>query len=110
MFHPSRPTETITGANAATREDLIMDIHTPTFDSKPDWEPLERMVASVYLADFMHMGRIGTMQLYKHRLTRRYLNIDAPSGRCFEYRNGEYLPIDPECAMRYALEESRKSQ
>ncbi|MDX6464017.1 MAG: hypothetical protein QOE55_7714, partial [Acidobacteriaceae bacterium] len=43
-----------------------MEIQTPTFDAKPNWEPLERMVASVHLPDFMHMGRIGTMQLYKH--------------------------------------------
>ncbi len=50
------------------------------------------------------MGRIGTIQLYKHRNTRRYLNIDALSGSCFEYRNGEYFPIDPECAMRYVLQ------
>jgi hypothetical protein len=85
-----------------------MEIQTPTFDAKPNWEPLERMVASVHLPDFMHMGRIGTMQLYKHQWTRRYLNIDALSGGCFEHRNGEYSPVDPECAMRYVLESSWK--
>ena len=87
-----------------------MEIRTPTFDTKPNWEPLERTVASAHLPDFMHMGRIGTMQLYKHRNTRRYLNIDALSGSCFEYRNGEYSQVDPESAMRYVLEELWKSQ
>jgi hypothetical protein len=85
-----------------------MQIQTPTFDAKPNWEPLERAVASVHLPEFMHMGRIGTIQLYKHRNTRRYLNIDALSGRCFEYRSGEYSPVEPECAMRYVLEDSWK--
>lgn len=86
-----------------------MAIQTPTFDAKPNWEPLERTVASFHRPDFMHMGRIGTIQLYKHRNTRRYVNIDALSGSCFEYRNGEYFPIDSECAMRYVLEASWKS-
>lgn len=83
-----------------------METRTPTFDAKPNWEPLEKAVASVHLLDFMHMGRIGTMELYKHRITRRYLNVDALSGSCFEYRNGEYTPVDPESAMRYVLEDA----
>lgn len=90
--------------NAAIREDHSMDTGTPTFDSQLNWGPLEKAVASVHPPDFMHMGCIGTIQLYKHRWTRRYLNIDSLSGGCFEYRNGEYSSVDPECAMRYVLE------
>ena len=32
--------------------------------------------------------------LYKHRITRRYLNIDAVTGKFYRYRNGEYVEID----------------
>ena len=36
-----------------------MEIQTPTFDAKPNWEPLERTVASVHRPDFMHIGRMA---------------------------------------------------
>lgn len=65
----------------------------PDFDERPDWTPLENLLPNETCADFMHMGRIGTMQMYKHRLTRRYLNIDAISGTFFVFRHGEYHAI-----------------
>lgn len=56
--------------------------------------------------DFMVMGRIvrpprPSITLYKHRYTRRYLNLDA-SGQAYRYfapplasdRPGQYLPHD----------------
>ena len=79
-------------------------------DAEPNWEPLKQAAASVHLPDFMHMGRIGTMELYKHRNTRRYLNIDAASGRFFEYRDGTYILVDPESAMRFVLEDEWRSR
>ena len=87
-----------------------MENRTQTFDAEPNWEPLKRAVASVLLLDFMHMGRIGTIELYKHRNTRRYLNIDAVSGRFFEYRDATYVQVDPESAMRFVLEGERRSR
>lgn len=81
-----------------------MEGNIPEFDTEPDWKPLEKTVAVAHLDDFMHMGRIGTMQLYKHRMTRRYLNIDAVSGRCFAYREGKYCPVGRETAVQYVLE------
>ena len=87
-----------------------MENLTQTFDAEPNWEPPKQVVASVHLLDFMHMGRIGTMELYKHRNTRRYLNIDAVSGRFFEYRDGTYVQVDPESAMRFVLEDEWKSR
>lgn len=104
MFLSIATGRNISGVITATREDERMQADTLTIDTTPNWVPLERAVSPVQLADFMHMGRIGTMELYKHRWTRRYLNIDALSGDCFEYRDGEYLLVDPECAMRYVLE------
>ena len=76
-----------------------------THDAGPNWEPLKQAAASVHLVDFMHMGRIGTMELYKQRNTRRYLNIDAVSGRFFEYRDGTYAQVDPESATRFVLKD-----
>ncbi len=81
-----------------------MEGNIPEFDTEPDWKPLEKTIAAVHLDDFMHMGRIGNIQLYKHRMTRRYLNIDADSGRCFAYREGKYSSIDPDFAVQYVLE------
>ncbi len=81
-----------------------MEGNTPEFDTVPDWKPLEKLVAAAHLHDFMHMGRVGNIQLYKHRMTRRYLNIDTVSGRCFQYREGKYSPIDADSALQYVLE------
>jgi hypothetical protein len=37
--------------------------------------------------------------LYKHRLTRRYLNIDAVTGKFYRYASGEYFEIDRRQAL-----------
>jgi hypothetical protein len=42
----------------------------------------------------MFMGKAGNIVLYKHSLTRRYLNIDVVTGKFFRYANGEYVEID----------------
>jgi hypothetical protein len=39
----------------------------------------------------MYMGHAGDLVLYKHRDTRRYLNIDAVTGRFYRYANGTIL-------------------
>jgi hypothetical protein len=46
----------------------------------------------------MYIGHIGPVHLYKHIITRRYLNLDS-EGNCYVwYGNGEekgnYLPAD----------------
>ena len=61
---------------------------------KPDWRPLENAIPSDCAEDFMFMGKAGDIVLYKHRLTRRYLNIDAVTGKFFRYTNDEYVEID----------------
>jgi len=80
-----------------------MEANTPDFDTQPDWRPLELAVSREQLCDFMHMGKVGNIQLYKHRNTRRYLNIDACSGLCFEYTSGQYQSIERDWAIAYAL-------
>jgi len=66
--------------------------NTPTFDAQPDWSALEGAVRPEHLPDFMHMGRVGESQLYKHRWTRQYLNIDG-SGVLYGYVDGRYVPV-----------------
>ena len=61
---------------------------------KPDWRALENAIPSDYAEDFMFMSKAGDIVLYKHRLTRRYLNIDAVTGKFYPYTNGEYAEID----------------
>lgn len=59
-----------------------------------DWRPLEIALPSEFCEDFMFMGKAGDIVLYKHRITRRYLNIDAVTGKFYRYTNGEYVEID----------------
>jgi hypothetical protein len=47
----------------------------------------------------MFMGKAGDVVLYKHRLTRRYLNIDAVTGKFYRYANSEYVEIDRRQAL-----------
>ena len=65
----------------------------------PNWEPLERAVPVSWLPDFMHMGEHGTIQLYKHRDTRCYLNIDSDSMRFYRYRDGGYVEVSQTTAI-----------
>ena len=45
----------------------------------PNWAPLEGVLSWEQCVDFMFMGTTGAIVLYKHRNTRRYLNIEAAS-------------------------------
>lgn len=75
------------------------------FDDNPDWSPLEKLFdMDVRLIDqFMHMGRVGTLQLYKHRGTRRYLCIDAESGLFYENSDTGYVEVSKARALARVL-------
>ncbi|MFZ3278351.1 MAG: hypothetical protein WA182_15735 [Candidatus Sulfotelmatobacter sp.] len=60
---------------------------------EPNWTPLELVLAARELEDFMYMGRSEEIELYKHCLTRRYLNISADGQRFYRYSNGTYVEI-----------------
>jgi hypothetical protein len=61
---------------------------------KPIWVPLEKRLGRRRCAGFMFMGRINGINLYKHGITRTYLNLDD-DGNCFVYRdNWRYEPAD----------------
>ena len=66
---------------------------------KPNWAPLEAVVAGAELEDFMYMGSAGEIELYKHRFTRRYLNISCDARRFYQYRDGGYVEIPREAAL-----------
>jgi hypothetical protein len=61
---------------------------------QPDWRPLEQALPSEFCEEFMFMGKAGVIVLYKHRITRRYLNIDAVTGKFYRYTDGKYIEID----------------
>ena len=68
---------------------------------EPDWKPLEGVLSPKDCADFMYMGHVGGIVLYKHRDTRRYLNIEAATGRFYRYADGDYIEINREQAIEY---------
>jgi hypothetical protein len=53
------------------------------------------------LENFMYMGRAGEIELYKHRLTRRYLNIGREGGRFYRYCDGTYVEISRAEALNH---------
>jgi hypothetical protein len=48
--------------------------------------------------EFIYMGHVGTVHLYKHIMTRRYLNLDT-EGNCFVWDGkgnnaSNYIPVN----------------
>ncbi len=74
----------------------------------PNWAPLEKAVPTALLADFMHMGEVGTVQLYKHRDTRRYHHIDSDCTRFYDWSDddgeGRFCEISRNVALLDVLE------
>lgn len=77
--------------------------HGPIVIGVPNWRPLEMALGSPACEDFMYMGGTGDIELYKHRWTRRYLNI-SPDGRHF-YRiaGNEYIEISRDEAIEHVF-------
>jgi hypothetical protein len=68
---------------------------------EPDWKPLEGVLSREHCEDFMYIGITSGIVLYKHRDTRRYLNIEAETGRFYRYANGDYIEINREQALEH---------
>ena len=66
---------------------------------EPNWAPLELVLPARELEDFMYMGRSEEIELYKHCLTRRYLNISADGQRFYRYSDGTYVEITKAVAL-----------
>jgi hypothetical protein len=69
----------------------------------PNWRPLERLFSVEECSHFMYMGKSGSIELYKHRETRRYLNIHAESGEFYLHGNCTYLKVSKAAALAYVF-------
>lgn len=49
---------------------------------QPNWKPLEKVLGRTRSAGFMFMERVNGINLYKHGITRTYLNLDD-DGNCY---------------------------
>lgn len=68
------------------------------------WEPLRSLVGHEGCDDFMFMHRSGAVFAYKHRDTRRYLNLDA-EGRAYRWTGrgaDDYEAVDLAKALKDA--------
>jgi len=60
-----------------------------------NWKPLESRLGRERCVGFMCMGRVNGINLYKHGITRTYLNLDD-EGNCYIatgsgcYRRGDF--------------------
>jgi hypothetical protein len=66
---------------------------TPITVGEPNWAPLERALPASELENYMYMGCAGEIELYKHRMTRRYLNISRNGCRFYRYCDGTYIEV-----------------
>ncbi len=62
----------------------------------PDWGPLEAAIPREWCGGFMWMNRTTfegtTIELYKHGITRRYLNLDHDGG-AWRYVHPRFEPV-----------------
>ena len=77
--------------------------HIPIVIGEPNWRPLEVALVPRECEDFMYMGRAGEIVLYKHRWTRRYLNISLDGGRFYRLAGSAYLEISKAEAINHVF-------
>jgi len=53
-------------------------------EMQANWKPLEERLGPTRCVGFMYMGRTNGINLYKHGLSRRYLNL-SDDGRAFRH-------------------------
>jgi hypothetical protein len=74
-------------------------VRVPITVGEPNWAPLELVLPAWELENFMYMGRAGEIELYKHRSTRRYLNISADGRRFYRYSGEMYVEVSQSLAL-----------
>lgn len=66
------------------------------FGDEPDWDPLHVVLPLEWCNGFMWMCRVSqgdaAIELYKHGITRRYLNLDQ-FNRAYQFNGKGYDPI-----------------
>lgn len=73
----------------------------PIVVGEPNWRPLEMVLPPGDCGDFMYMGRTGEIELYKHRWTRRYLNISTDGARFYRPAGNAYVEISRDEAIEH---------
>lgn len=75
---------------------------------EPDWGPLEAAFPLKWCGGFMWMQRVEengvVIELYKHGITRRYLNLDQGGG-AYKFTGSGYVPISIEQAIDWVFED-----
>ena len=71
------------------------------YPETPIWEPLQAAVGA-RCREFMWMGKTGKILLYKHRLTRRYLNLDL-EGNAYRFTGDGYEPVPINAAITHVF-------
>ena len=78
---------------------MTAPFQTPTTVGEPNWAPFEQVLPASELEMYMYMGQASGIELYKHRLTRRYLNISRDGRRFYRYCDGAYVEISRSDAL-----------
>ncbi len=71
------------------------------FPDTPVWEPLQAVIGARCRV-FMFMGKVGTIYLYKHIWTRRYINLDM-DGKAYWFTGDRYEPVPLDEAMKHVF-------
>jgi hypothetical protein len=80
----------------------MMPAHKITITvGEPNWAPLEHVLTLNDCMNYMYMGRAGDIELYKHRDTRRYLNIGCGGDRFYHYFDGTYIEITQSAGLEH---------
>jgi len=61
---------------------------------EPNWKRLEARLGKARCAGFMFMGRVNGINLYKHGISRTYLNLDDTGSRFVSSHHGCYVSAD----------------
>ena len=75
----------------------------PIVVGEPNWRPLEMVLTQGACEDFMYMSRVGAIELYKHRWTRRYLNISSDGERFYRSVRDSYIEISRAEAIEHVF-------
>ena len=65
-----------------------------------NWKPLENRLGRARCAGFMYLGRVNGINVYKHGISRSYLNLDD-DGNC-------YIAGEPGCYLSADFDECLK--
>ena len=82
---------------------MIPSESDPIVVGEPNWLPLEMALTNGDCHAFMYMGCIGEIELYKHRGTRRYLNISSDGQHFYRRIGSVYVEISKAYAIDYVF-------